>query len=517
MSLSPTALNAEDGRATFAWFSAVGVACWFVIGFPFGNHNESYYWVARFQHESVWDILWTRALAATPRPLGQGLAFLGWQAGGGSSWLVQLFNFAVVVVALGMTARIVSETRTFAVTAIAVGGAFFTGYVYLFHLHGIFYSPVLALLAALLYLHEARGPSPVQRDVVAFACAIGVGLLFHPYALLLFLGYVSGVCLERWKQSSTAELRCRVLLALASVVVLVVTRPGHHALSSDNLRAFVTSYALTEITPLLTGFASILAAVMPLGMATLKPRQRWGFAGGILLCCATFAVAGLPVIVVWVAVAIAKTAYLRKWSLTGMTVGAALLPVIAPSGSPTYAIFAIFLSAIVLAWGWTAMERVLERLSRRWVVAVLLLAGLLAGAVRIGVEVPIVSRAARPLMAEREKTAQLEAVIDWMLASEYRDWSLVLERSANPADDRGDAVDRRWRPPTYQSYLDAYLASRQAVVADPSALVVTFGTHEKPGMTLVKTVPGRFAGTAMVFKSPDPHLNMRKATDRVSE
>jgi hypothetical protein len=46
---------------------------------------------------------------------------------------------------------------------------------------------------------------------------------------------------------------------------------------------------------------------------------------------------------------------------------------------------------------------------------------------------------------------------------------------------------------------------------------VTFGTHEKPGMTLVKTVPGRFAGTAMVFKSPDLHLNMRKATDRVSE
>src|SRR5712691_26492 len=268
MSLSPTALNAEEGRKTFAWLSAAGVACWFVIGFPFGNHNESYYWVARFRHESVWDVLWTGTLAATPRPLGQGLAFLGWQLAGGSSWLVQLFNFALAALALYVTARIVAETRTFALTAMAVGGAFFTGYVYLFHLHGIFYSPVLALLAALLYLHEARGPSPVQRDVVAFACALGVGLLFHPYALLLFLGYVSGVCLERWKQSSPAELRCRVLLALVSVVVLVVTRPGHHALSSDNLRAFVASYALTEITPLLTGLAGLLAALTPLGIST---------------------------------------------------------------------------------------------------------------------------------------------------------------------------------------------------------------------------------------------------------
>ena len=506
-----------SARTTFAWLSALGVGCWFFIGFPFGNHNESYYWVARFQNMSAWDILWTGALAATPRPLGQGLAFLGWQVGGGSSWLVQLFNFAVAVVALGMTARIVSETRTFAVTAIAVGGGFFTGYVYLFHLHGIFYSPVLALVAVLLYLHEARGLSPLRRDVVAFACALGVGLLFHPYAFLLFLGHLAGACIERWKESSAADLRRRALLALLSVAVLAATRPGHHALSSDNVRALVASYALTEIAPLLAGLASILAAVTPLGIATLGPGLRCGLAGVVLVCCVVFAVAGLPVIVVWVAVAIVKTAYLGKWSLTGMTAAAALLPTIAPSGSPTYAIFAIFLSAIVLAWGWTAMERVLERLSGRWVVAVLVLAGLLAGAVRIGLEVPIVARAARPLMAEREKTMQLEAIVDWMLTSEYRDWSLLLEGNANPADGRREAVDRKWRPPTYQSYLDAYLASRQAARTAPSALVVTFGTHEQPGRTLVQTVPGRFAGAAMVFKESEFPVNHRSTREPAKE
>ena len=64
------------------------------------------------------------------------------------------------------------------------------------------------------------------------------------------------------------------------------------------------------------------------------------------------------------------------------------------------------------------------------------------------------------------------------------------------------AVDRprRKRPPTYQGYLDAYLASRRTTGSDRRTLVATFGTHRRDGMTLVKTVPGRFAGEAMVFR-----------------
>ena len=497
-------------RATFAWLAALGVGCGFVVGFPFGHHNESYYWVARFQHESGWDVLWTTTLTATPRPLGQGLAWLGWQAVGGSSWLVQLFNFAVAALALWLTARIVSETRTFAVIALAAGGGFFAGYVYLFHLHGIFYSPLLALIAALLHLHAAEGLTEARRDVAAAACAFGVGALFHPYALVLFLGYVSGACGERWRASSAADRLRQATLALGAVAVLAVTRPGHHALSADNVRAFVTSYALAASTPLLTILASVLAAATPLGIAALKRGQRFSLAGGVLLCCAVFTVAGWPVVVVWVAVVIAKAAYLGTWSLAGLTAGAALLPGIAPSGSPTYAVFAIFMSAIGFAWGWTAMERTLERLRARFIVVALVVAVLLAGAVRLGVEVPIVSRAARPLMAEREKTRQLEAVIDWMLASEYRHASLVLERNANPAEAGRAAVDRRWRPPTYQDSLDAYLATRRGAGTGRPPLLVTFGDHERRGMALVKTVPGQFAGTAMVFKEPDGTL----ASDR---
>ena len=490
----------RTGPRTFAWLSVLGIGCWFVVGFPFGNHNESYHWVAHFQHASLWDVLWTRTLAATPRPLGQGLAFVGWYAGGGSSWPVQLFNFVVAAVALWMAARTVAATRTFVLIAMAAGAGFFPGYIYLFHLHGIFYSPVLALISALLYLHEARGLSPIKRDMAAFVCALGVGLLFHPYAFLLFLGYLCGASIERWKESASTDVVRQVLLVATSVAIVIATRPEHHALSSENVRAFVTSYALSAIAPVSTVLASLLAAATPLGIAALRRPLRWGLAGVILVCCGVLTVSGLPVVVVWVATAIFKAAYLGKWALMGVTASAALLPFIAPSGSPTYAIFAIFASAIVSASDWRAIERRLQPLWGRWIGVAALCAGLLVSAVRLGVEVPIVSRAARPLMSEREKSKQLEAVIDWMLASEYRQWHLALERNANPVDVERESIERRSRPPTYQGYLDAYLNSQRDADAGRPTLVVTFGDRERVGMTLVKTVPGRLAGAAMVFK-----------------
>jgi hypothetical protein len=413
---------------------------------------------------------------------------------------VQLFNLVIAAVALWVAARTVAATRTFVLIAMAVGAGFFPGYIYLFHLHGIFYSPVLALIAMLLYLHEAGGLSPIKREMVAFVCALGVGLLFHPYAFLLFLGYLCGASIERWRESSPTDVLRQVLLVAASVAIVIATRPAHHALSSENARAFVASYALTAIAPVSTVLASVLAAATPLGIASLRRPLRWGLAGVALASCGVLTMSGLPVVVVWVATAIFKAAYLGKWALMGVAASAALLPFIAPSGSPTYAIFATFASSMVLASDWGAIERRLQPLWGQWIGVAVLCAGLLVSAVRMGVEVPIASRVARPLMSEREKSRQLEAVIDWMLASEYRQWHLALERNANPVDVEREPIDRRSRPPTYQEYLDAYLNSRRDADAGQPTLVVTFGDREKAGLTLVKTVPGQFAGAAKVFK-----------------
>ncbi len=67
----------------------VGVGFWFLVGFPFANHNESYYWLSRFEEQSFSSIVWTHTLAATFSLLGQGLAYVGWRLSDGSNWPIQ--------------------------------------------------------------------------------------------------------------------------------------------------------------------------------------------------------------------------------------------------------------------------------------------------------------------------------------------------------------------------------------------------------------------------------------------
>ena len=120
-------------------------------------------------------------------------------------------------------------------------------------------------------------------------------------------------------------------------------------LSSDNLHALLASYRSTELSPVLSILSALFAAVTLFGTPGMSRGRRIGLAVGALFVCAVFIQAGLPAVLVWVAVAVLKTAYLGEWSLTGMTASAALLPVIAPSGSPSYAIFAIVLRTVIMA------------------------------------------------------------------------------------------------------------------------------------------------------------------------
>jgi hypothetical protein len=507
MPVSSTTIAVRTPRTTlstrndFAWVAALGIGFWFLVGFPFGNHNESYQWLARFAQVDSWRIWTSTVVAATFRPFGQGLAYLSWQLWGDSSWPVQLLNFALAAAALSATAAVLVEVRTFAVAMALAGAAYFAGYIYLFHVHGIFYSPVLGLVPALLYAERAQGQSARRAQLWIFAYAGGVGLLFHPYALILYFAYLVGHALERWKESPRPErLKWAVQGALV-LLMLATSRPaGHRVGTYDNVRAFITSYTTTEISPALTAFSVVLLVATLMSIAGLSSARRLALSIVAVLASGVFVAVHLPVILLWIATAIFKLAHLGKWSLATTAASATLLPGIAPSGSPTYAIFAIVLSVIALACGWTTVEHKFGQVDRRWPVGILFVTGLLAIALRADVQIPVVSRLAQPLLAEREKTEQLESIINWILSSEYRGSRLVLERAVNPVDAGKDAIDRRRRPPTYQQYLDEYLGSRTNMDRGSATLTVTFGGHQRPGMVLLRSVPGRFAGTALVYR-----------------
>lgn len=500
---SPTTRRATGQYKSIAWAAGLGIAFWFVVGFPFGNHNESYFWVVYFARHSFWDACCTHLLAVTRRPLGQGLAYLGWRMGGGSSWPVQIFSAVTGIVALWSIALATAETATFAVGMAAAGGTFFAGYIYLFHVHGIFYSPVLVTIALLLHLWKADRQRVEGWELGVFACGLTIGLLFHPYALILTFTFWIGRTLERWKGLSGRERWMQIALILVVLAAILVSRPSwNKLLPMEDLRGLLASYRMSETPAILALVAALFAAATVLGIEKIGWKPRVGMAGAVLLCAFGLHAAGIPVVVLWVAVAIARLIYLRNWPVAWMTLAAAVLPGVAPSGSPTYAIFAIVLSVFALAAGSCRTERALRSLPVGLAPAVAVAAMLLAFTLRMGVRIPVLWHVARPLIAEREKTEQLEDVVNWMLASRYRSWNLEIGNYVNPIDSESTAMNRVERPPTYQNYLDAYLASRRPGPADGGTLFVTFGGDDLKGMTPVYVVSGRAAGAAMVFAEP---------------
>ena len=143
-----------------------------------------------------------------------------------------------------------------------------------------------------------------------------------------------------------------------------------------------------------------------------------------------------------------------------------------------------------------------KRVNARAVCGVLFGGLMLLISLRMGIEVPLISHFARSLQAEREKTYQLEEIVRWWNTSEYRQRALTFYRTArNPADSSLDLGDRRFRPPTYQSYLDVYTRrARLGATGASCPLLVTFGDDEIVGLSPIKTVSGRWAGVARVYR-----------------
>jgi hypothetical protein len=125
---------------------------------------------------------------------------------------------------------------------------------------------------------------------------------------------------------------------------------------------------------------------------------------------------------------------------------------------------------------------------------------LLALAVRTGWPLPALSRVAAPLLAEGERTRQLEVLVDRVMQSDWRASAAKFVRPAqSPAE--ADALDRRFRPPTDDHHLATWLDWRRG--GPPTAadtLVFGFGGDTLPGMDTLFTARGRYAGDALVLR-----------------
>jgi hypothetical protein len=453
--MSPSGRPSGEGlaRVLFVALACAGLAFWFAIGLPWGPHNESFDWVVRLEQRTLWQALFEKFPSVLSlRPIGTGAAWLLYRLGGHDPGFAEVVNACIALLAWGWVARSARESRLFALVALVTGGVFFAGYIWVFHLHGLFYGPLLVYLAMLV--RGARGRLDLRALLAAFVAAL-VTALVHPYALPLALVFAVGA---RARDAAPAfaggrggprarRHRRRRRVPAARAVVQPRRRRGsdrrthhlapYHRGQRDRLRGRRHPRRVDRVARF-PGAAGAAAAAFTLLLAAV----------GVWL--------DMPVLPLWFAWAATKSLRQGHVTLAALIAGTALLPLANPTGSPTYAVFVLFVTACATVQGESATEARLERV-RPWLVAVVLvLMAVLAGAVRSGVPVPVVSSLARPLLAEGERTRQLTGLGATLMRSAYRDHAArFLHPAVNPTE--GDAVDRRFRPPTEDAHLATWL------------------------------------------------------------
>ena len=116
------------------------------------------------------------------------------------------------------------------------------------------------------------------------------------------------------------------------------------------------------------------------------------------------------------------------------------------------------------------------------------------------VHLPIITKLVSPILAEREKTFQLERIIRWWKSSDYTQYRLVLSQSAENPTGSNNAVNRQYRAPTHQQYLDLYTRALVPLRNENTIgqLLVCFGDQKIAGSDLLYAVPGMYSGSAVI-------------------
>jgi hypothetical protein len=493
-------------RISFAWplLAVSGIAFWFLLGFPFGHHNESYDWVAWIETPNLASVAWHHFFGAGGyRPLAMTVAWFLYRVADGSLVPIQLFNFATTALAWWTLCRAANAPRTFALAALVSGGVLFAGYLYLFHLHGVFYGPMLLWLACAI---RAYLDGMTRNRLGALSLAALFVVMFHPYTIVFDLALVGGSMIELgWLKNPRARWVAIAAGIVGAIFIFALSPATLYRVSDAGLRGLVTSFRATEVKSAVSLVCLLLAGATML--STRFGSRSAKFAGWIALGAGAVVLAAthFPFAPLWLVACLVKACVHRRWTLAFLLAVSLGLPYAGATGSPTYAVFALTLGTVVTAVDWVGAERVLDRVRPVHALAVVGLLVALGATLRAGVHVPVVSTIAHPVLAESERTHQMEELLRQFLASPWRDRPVLLENGAPSPTEAEGALDRQHRPPTQQICLDAFLLKRRGPPrAGAPPVILSFGGGARvSNAEKVLTVPGRYAGEATAHVVPE--------------
>ena len=503
--------NARTRTLTYFIVTVLGFSFWFFMTVPFASHRESYWWLAMVDKQPFTQAF--RFISSTYRPLAQVATWSAFlildpdvfptsvlrQA------LLQGFIYGLFVLSWWLIYYGVAHRRLFALVAFVVGGVFFSGYVHLFHIYGIFYVPVMLTLGSLLRFHTS---GTLEKREVWLAVVATLLVCWHPFATALFLGFYFGFYLETfWKRRRAQHAQAVVILAVGTLAIAALVGLFPRAAMPLNARlfGFLVSYQTNEVNLAASLVAFLLTQIVAFSML-LSHRVKLAVFLFVSALSVVFLLKDLPLLPLWLCAVLIKLFRLRCWSLFFLTLTAALLPFGGGIGTPIYALFAIIVAAYVTPLGWFQAEKALSFVQTRYVIGVVIALVAVLLMVRVGVEVPIVTRVATPLLTERERTYQLENILAWLHNSDYCGYEIAFaEDAGSPINSVASAITRRNRPPAafedvqlfWRTVLQCPKAERTKIKVGTA--VMTFGGPPLARLSPVFKVKGRYAGDATVW------------------
>lgn len=492
-------------KIQFGCIAILGFSFWFLLGFPFANHNESYVWLVSLNKLGLLDVLSHKLQpVATYRPLGQATAWLGYRLSGGTIYPIELFNYLLAAVSWFILFLAIKEKKIFSFISLTVGVFFFSGYIYLFHLHGVFYSPLLLLIAVMFFLYNR---SLSNNKLIVIPLLTIVVSLFHPFALLIFAAFISGLMIEKRKDITKKQFMVAGSFVILAFVLLKALTPARNLpLANKNVLGLLTSYKMVEVN-IFVSAVGFLLSILTVASINIPQRNKVILIVLVTLLSLLFSSTALPIIIVWILVCLLKMVLMRKWSVAFLIIVTFLLPMITGTGSPTYSIFVLMVCAAAVPFGWSALENKLSFISNKFALVIFIFALVIISCLRLGVHLPVISELTNPILAEKEKTFQLETIVNWVIKSRYNEYKLTLNQSAPIPREADNVINRLHRPPTQQSCLKPYINSlrprHHKDRNDKSRLIVCFGDEKIDNAEVIYVVRGKFAGNAIVYLPQD--------------
>jgi hypothetical protein len=502
--------HGHSGGAPYFVLAVLGLSFWFFVGLPFASHRETYAWLAGVQKESLVQ-QFAFGLSSTYRPLSQVVTRLGFQILDPTVFptnvfrqaLLQVFVYGMFILAWWLIYSVAPHRRLFALVAFVGGGVFFSGYVHLFHIYGMFYIPVILTLGTLLYLYE-RGT--FQKREVLFALAATVFAFWHPFATGLFIGFYFGFYLDTFRQRNVSrhvQAIAILVVGMVALAALVAIFPRAHMQTGNRLFGFLVSYQTNEVNRIASFAAFVLTQMVVLSI--LRPfKLRLAGVLGVTALSAILVSGNIPLLLLWFGAVLVKLFILRRWSLFFLMLTAVLLPFGGGIGTPIYGLFAIIVAIYATCLDWPGAESALAFFSPRYAMAII--AGLVAilMLIRAGIDVPVVTRVAMPLLTERERTYQLENALAWLHTSEYCSYDIAFtENSGSPVDSVDNVITRRNRPPAaledVRFFWNSILRCGGEQHQENGTTLVTFGGPPLGDSSPVFVVKGRYADDAIVW------------------